>query len=310
MRRRDRAGPDRAASISAPAIPRAAPCCTARGCSPSRPAITRPKSIRASAKARPARCCAAFFRERRSLMASACRASRLATRARPCRPLPPLAPFPGSTSSSSCCWWRSNGVFAMSELAIVSSRKPRLKAMARAGRRGAQTALDLASDPGRFLSTVQIGITLIGILAGAYSGASLGGPVGQRHRAARRRPGHGRDARLRPRHRPHHLCLAGDRRAGAQAIRAALARADRGRRGAADAAGCRGRPRPSSGCSTGPARSIFRLLRPEPRIGRPGHRRGAPPGRRRGGDRRRARGERAGDHLRAWSGSPTGRPAR
>ena len=73
-----------------------------------------------------------------------------------------------------------NGVFAMSELAIVSSRKPRLKAMARAGRRGAQTALDLASDPGRFLSTVQIGITLIGILAGAYSGASLGGPVGQR----------------------------------------------------------------------------------------------------------------------------------
>jgi putative hemolysin len=73
-----------------------------------------------------------------------------------------------------------NGVFAMSELAIVSSRKPRLKAMARSGRKGAQTALDLASDPGRFLSTVQIGITLIGILAGAYSGASLGGPVGQR----------------------------------------------------------------------------------------------------------------------------------
>jgi putative hemolysin len=73
-----------------------------------------------------------------------------------------------------------NGVFAMSELAIVSSRKPRLKAMARSGRKGAQTALDLASDPGRFLSTVQIGITLIGIIAGAYSGASLGGPVGER----------------------------------------------------------------------------------------------------------------------------------
>ena len=52
--------------------------------------------------------------------------------------------------------------------------------MARAGRRGAQTALDLASDPGRFLSTVQIGISLIGILAGAYSGASLGGPAGAR----------------------------------------------------------------------------------------------------------------------------------
>jgi putative hemolysin len=73
-----------------------------------------------------------------------------------------------------------NGVFAMAELAIVSSRKPRLKAMAKGGRRGAQTALDLAADPGRFLSAVQIGITMIGILAGAYSGASLGGPTGER----------------------------------------------------------------------------------------------------------------------------------
>jgi magnesium and cobalt exporter, CNNM family len=73
-----------------------------------------------------------------------------------------------------------NGLFAMAELAIVSSRKPRLKAMAKNGRSGAQTALDLSADPGRFLSTVQIGITLIGILAGAYSGASLGGPVAER----------------------------------------------------------------------------------------------------------------------------------
>jgi putative hemolysin len=73
-----------------------------------------------------------------------------------------------------------NGLFAMAEMSIVSSRKPRLKAMARAGRSGAQTALDLATEPGRFLSTVQIGITLIGILAGAFSGASLGGPVGER----------------------------------------------------------------------------------------------------------------------------------
>ncbi len=73
-----------------------------------------------------------------------------------------------------------NGLFAMSELAIVSARKPRLAAMAAKGRRGAATALALANDPGRFLSTVQIGITLIGILAGAYSGASLGGPVGDR----------------------------------------------------------------------------------------------------------------------------------
>ncbi|KQN04488.1 DNA-binding protein [Sphingobium sp. Leaf26] len=73
-----------------------------------------------------------------------------------------------------------NGVFAMSELAIVSARKPRLQAMEKAGRSGAKAALALAADPGRFLSTVQIGITLIGIISGAYSGASLGGPVGER----------------------------------------------------------------------------------------------------------------------------------
>ena len=73
-----------------------------------------------------------------------------------------------------------NGVFAMSELAIVSSREARLKALAKAGNGGARRALDLAAEPGRFLSTVQIGITLIGILAGAYSGASLGQPVAQR----------------------------------------------------------------------------------------------------------------------------------
>ncbi len=73
-----------------------------------------------------------------------------------------------------------NGVFAMSELAIVSSREARLRARARAGSAGAKCALALAAEPSRFLSTVQIGITLIGVLAGAYSGASLGGPVAQR----------------------------------------------------------------------------------------------------------------------------------
>jgi putative hemolysin len=73
-----------------------------------------------------------------------------------------------------------NGLLAMSELAIVSSREARLKAMAKSGSAGARCALELAAEPGRFLSTVQIGITLIGILAGAYSGASLGDPVGQR----------------------------------------------------------------------------------------------------------------------------------
>ena len=73
-----------------------------------------------------------------------------------------------------------NGVFAMSELAIVSARTARLRSAAHQGTRGAQIALTLAAEPGKFLSTVQIGITLIGIIAGAYSGASLGGPVGER----------------------------------------------------------------------------------------------------------------------------------
>jgi len=73
-----------------------------------------------------------------------------------------------------------NGLFSMSELAIVSARPARLKVAAEDGSRGAQVALDLAADPGKFLSTVQIGITLVGIIAGAYSGASLGGPTGER----------------------------------------------------------------------------------------------------------------------------------
>jgi putative hemolysin len=73
-----------------------------------------------------------------------------------------------------------NGVLSMSELAIVSSREARLKAMVKAGSGGAQCALDLAADPGRFLSTAQSGITLISIFAGAFSGASLGEPVSQR----------------------------------------------------------------------------------------------------------------------------------
>lgn len=67
-----------------------------------------------------------------------------------------------------------NGLFATSELAVVSSRRARLKAMVEAKRHGARRALALAEDPGRFLSTVQIGITLIGIFSGAYSGATIG----------------------------------------------------------------------------------------------------------------------------------------
>ncbi len=67
-----------------------------------------------------------------------------------------------------------NGLFALSELAVVSVRQPRLKAMAANGKRGADAALALAADPGKFLSAVQIGITLIGIINGVYSGETFG----------------------------------------------------------------------------------------------------------------------------------------
>ena len=67
-----------------------------------------------------------------------------------------------------------NGVLSMSELAVVSSRPSRLRAMRDRQVPGARVALALAEHPGRFLSTVQVGITLVGILAGAFSGASLG----------------------------------------------------------------------------------------------------------------------------------------
>ncbi|SEM87445.1 putative hemolysin [Gemmobacter aquatilis] len=67
-----------------------------------------------------------------------------------------------------------NGGLAMSELAIVSARTARLKVMADRGSRGAMVAMRLAEHPGRFLSSVQIGITLVGVLSGAFSGATLG----------------------------------------------------------------------------------------------------------------------------------------
>ncbi len=63
-----------------------------------------------------------------------------------------------------------NGFFAMSETALVSSRKARLRQRAEEGDRGANAALELADSPNRFLSTVQIGISLIGVLAGAFGG--------------------------------------------------------------------------------------------------------------------------------------------
>jgi putative hemolysin len=71
-----------------------------------------------------------------------------------------------------------NGFLAMSELAIISSRKSRLGHYVNQGRRGARTALRLLEDQGHFLPTVQVGITFVGIIAGAFSGATLGRRIG------------------------------------------------------------------------------------------------------------------------------------
>ena len=73
-----------------------------------------------------------------------------------------------------------NGLFAMSELAVVSSRRVKLQAKAERGDKGAAAALRLAEDPTRFLSAVQVGITLIGILAGAYGQATIAGELDKR----------------------------------------------------------------------------------------------------------------------------------
>jgi putative hemolysin len=72
-----------------------------------------------------------------------------------------------------------NGLLAMSEMAVVSSRPARLQVLLSQGVRGAAKAQKLAAEPGRFLSTVQVGITLVGVLSGAVSGATLGDRLGQ-----------------------------------------------------------------------------------------------------------------------------------
>ena len=91
-----------------------------------------------------------------------------------------MSPFPWSDVLIIAGLILLNGLFSMSELAIVSARTARLKIAADEGSSGAATAIRLAADPGKFLSSVQIGITLVGIVAGAFSGSRLGGPVGER----------------------------------------------------------------------------------------------------------------------------------
>ena len=71
----------------------------------------------------------------------------------------------------------ANGLFAMAEIALVTARKAKLKTLADEGHNGAKLAHELASSPGRFLSTVQVGITLVGTLAGAFGGARIAEPL-------------------------------------------------------------------------------------------------------------------------------------
>ena len=73
----------------------------------------------------------------------------------------------------------SNGILAMSEIALVSLRKSNLASDAKGGSKSAKEALALAESPDRFFSTVQIGITLIGILTGIYSGEAIAGKFGE-----------------------------------------------------------------------------------------------------------------------------------
>ena len=70
-----------------------------------------------------------------------------------------------------------NGIFSMSEISILSSRKIRLKRKVQSGSKGAQVALELADEPNRFLSTVQVGITFIGVFTGVYGGTTVAGKV-------------------------------------------------------------------------------------------------------------------------------------
>src|SRR5216684_3910592 len=71
-----------------------------------------------------------------------------------------------------------NAIFTMAEMALVAARKARLQNLAERGSEGARIALDLKRDPSRFLSTMQIGITVVAILAGSFGGASLGETLG------------------------------------------------------------------------------------------------------------------------------------
>ena len=122
------------------------------------------------------------------------------------------------------------GFFSASEMALVSLRETQVRSLGRRGKRG-QKAARLASDPNRFLSAVQIGVTLATLVSGAFGADTLVGLLHSwlvRHGVS---GDGGVPARVRHRHRVHYLRQPGTRRAGAQADRAAavdVARAVRG----------------------------------------------------------------------------------
>jgi putative hemolysin len=107
-----------------------------------------------------------------------------------------MAPFPWFDLAILAGLILVNGVFSMSELAIVSARTSRLRLAADKGSRAAKTALSLAHEPGQFLATVQIGINLVAVVAGAFSGATLGGPVAERLARLGLEPGTAENASL------------------------------------------------------------------------------------------------------------------
>ncbi len=92
----------------------------------------------------------------------------------------PMQPFPWFDAVIILALIGLNGFLAMSELAIVSSRRPRLRGLAASGSKGAAAALKLAADPAKFLSSAQIGITAVAIINGAFSGEQLAKPTAER----------------------------------------------------------------------------------------------------------------------------------
>ena len=137
-----------------------------------------------------------------------------------------------------------------------SSRRGRQgsQALVEKGVSGSRRALALAADPGKFLSTVQIGITLIGVLSGAFSGATLGQRLTHWLLETGLSPSTRRRHRRRPRRRRHHLCFADRRRARAEADRAARSRSDRGEGRAGDGSDGEDSRCRWCGCSIAPAK--------------------------------------------------------